>query len=145
MPTAKINLTVTQFRDINTTPDNPRWSTASPPVITDNANGKVEISATNPDVIIVHGPAAIDLEFTILPAGQFLPAGIAYKQVAGATDPKGKKNFDLGTLAGNTITIRDKLVDKGNSGSAPRWEFFITIQDSTGALGIIDPDIENEN
>jgi hypothetical protein len=140
MPTAKINLTVTQFRDINTTPDTPRWTSAAAPVITDNAGGKVSIDPADPNVIVVQGPAAIDLQFTILPAG-FLPAGVIYKQIAGASDPKGKKNFNLGGLAGNTITIQDKMVDKGTQ----RWEFFVTIQDSTGAIGIIDPDIENEN
>lgn len=147
MPTAKINLTVTTFRDINTTPDTPRWTAIANPVITDSANGKVKI--VDPEVpmkISVVGPASINLEFTILPAGVFVPAGVAFIQQAGTGDPQGKKNFDLGQLTATTITINDKFSPPQPQGSKTRWKFFLLVQEvATGALGIIDPDIENEN
>ncbi len=143
MPTAKISLTATQFADINTTANTPRWTKAAAPVITDDAGGKVRISASDPNRIVARGPARIDLEFRILPAGQFFPAGIAYKQVAGASDKNCKSNFDLGSLTASTIT--NKMANSGSGDSAPRWEFFILIQDQNGALGIIDPEIENES
>ena len=145
MPTAKISLTVTQFADINTTANTPRWTKAAAPVITDDAGGKVRISAGDANRIVARGPARIDLEFRILPAGQFSPAGIAYKQVAGTGDKNGKSNFDLGSLTASTITIMNKMTNSGSGDSAPRWEFFILIQDQNGALGIIDPEIENES
>ncbi len=144
MPTAKINLTVTQFADINTTTNTPRWTVAAAPVITDSANGKVRISADDPNRIVVKGPSRIDLEFTILPAGQFSPAGIAYTQATGTGDRNGKSNFDLGALTSSTITITNKLKDSGSGANAPRWKFFVLVQDQSGALGIIDPEIENE-
>ena len=44
-----------------------------------------------------------------------------------------------------TIKIRDRCKDKGGPGTFV-WEIYIVIQqDSTGAIGIIDPDIENQD
>jgi hypothetical protein len=146
MPTAKIDITVTTFRDINTTKDTPRWTAIADPVITDSANGKVTIDPKTPLQLTVKGPASINLEFTILPAGVFVPAGVAFIQKAGTGDPQGKKNFDLGQLTATTITINDKFSPAQPHGSKTRWKFFLLVQQvATGALGIIDPDIENEN
>ena len=146
MPTAKIKITVSTFRDINTTTATPRWTSIANPEVTDTANGKVTIDPATPMVISVNGRAAIDLEFTILPLGVFVPAGVAFVQKAGAGDPQGKKNFDLGQLTATTITINDKFSPPQPAGSKTRWKFFLLIQEvATGALGIVDPDIENEN
>lgn len=147
MPTAKINITIKTFRDINTTMDKSRWTEIDDPVVTDSANKKVEIvDPLKPRIITVRGRASIDLEFTILPLGVFVPAGVAFVQKGGAGDPQGKLNFDLGQLTATTITINDKFNPPQPVGSKTLWKFFLVIQEvATGALGIVDPDIENEN
>lgn len=146
MPTAKIEITITKFRDIAATPDIPRWTEIDPPRLTDNAGGKVSIDPTTPMVVSVRGRASVNLEFTILPLGVYAPAGIAFVQTAGTGDPLGKKNFDLGQLTESTITINDKFSPPQPPGTKTRWKYYLLVQETASrALGIIDPEIENEN
>lgn len=151
MPTAKVTLNVTNFIGIDALVPPPRCTTVANPIITDSANGKLTLDATDPTLLVVNGRASLNIEFTIgaaaslQPPNSFSPAGIAFKQKVGGTDPKGKGNFDFVSLTPTTITINAKNVDHGTGAAAPRWSFYILIQDQANLLGIIDPDIENEN
>lgn len=147
MPNARINLTVTNFKDINAAGNPPRWTEIGDPVIPAGEDGgdrvfiKTPTSPGQPKWIGVKKNGPVDLEFTLLPANNFFPIGIGFRQTSGNQDPRGKDNFDLISISGATFTIRNKKVQSGGA----RWELYIMIQDANGAIGIIDPGIENEN
>lgn len=42
------------------------------------------------------------------------------------------------------VQVQDTF-SKGPSGDGPNWKYYIIIQDNFGSIGVIDPDIENNN
>jgi hypothetical protein len=100
-------------------------------------------------ILVVKGGAAM-LQFTIVPpAGStdsFLALGLAFQ--GPSTDPRGQQSFEINNLRlnGATLTIRDNFAKHGPQGSAPTYQFFVFIQRvSDGAMGIVHPDIQNED
>lgn len=147
MPSANINLTVQTFRDITTTNDPSRWSTASLALVSQTP-GPVRVTLSGTNTLIVSRPGAIDLVFTVLsadPAVSYTPQGLWFEQAAGAQDPQGLVNFGLSSIAGNTFTLENRHVHSGPPNSRPVWKYFLVIKRQDGVLGIIDPNIENEN
>jgi hypothetical protein len=148
MGQATVNVTNINFVDvINTAAAGAaRYSTATftlqpnPPAgIAQNAAGRLIVTADT-DIIFA------------FPAGTaFSPIGISHLQKSGRGDSCGKGNFPKQHIAINdqddgsaTIKIRDKCRDRGAPGALV-WEIYIAIQNTSGAIGIIDPEISNEN
>lgn len=147
MPTANINLTVGTFRDITATNDISRWSTATltlPPP----PPGPVRVTLASPTKLVVSQPGAIDLVFTVLSStagDSYTPQGLWFEQQSGNQDLHGLANFGLQDITGNTFTVRNLHVHSGPPANRPGWKYFLVIRRQDGALGIIDPEIENEN
>lgn len=149
MPSAPINLTVGTFRDITTTTDTPRWSTVSAlEAVATPGQTRVTVP-TGTTKLVVTGSGAIDLVFTILSSANdtstYTPLGVWFVQTSGTQDPHGVANFSLQAITSSTITIRNLHVNSGPATAGPKWEYFLVIQRQDGKIGIIDPDIENDN
>ena len=147
MPSAPINLTVGTFRDITTTTDTPRWSTVSAlEAVSTPGQDRVTVP-TGTTKLIVSGSGLIDLVFTILSSdtSTYTPLGVWFLQTSGTEDPHGVANFSLQGITSSTITIRNLHVNSGPATARRKWEYYLVIQRQDGKIGIIDPDIENEN
>ena len=142
---ASITLTITSFQDTDSTAAGSRYCTADMALAPDPA-GKVTQAGNR---LRVKGPT--DLEFTIAaPAGSpesYFALGIVFK--SGSADKHGRNNFDIKNHKVNDAKIS---IRNNHSVSAPAssggvvYEFFILIQRvSDGAIGIIDPEIENQD
>lgn len=149
MPSAPINLTIGTFRDITTTTDTPRWSTVGT-LVAVATPGQTRVTVPSGTTkLIVSGNGTIDLVFTILPPANdtstYTPLGVWFVQTSGTQDPHGVANFSLQDITGNTITIRALHANSGPASARVTWEYYLVIQRQDGVIGIIDPDIENEN
>lgn len=147
-PDAKITLTVTAFNGLKDFSNTNRFCVIDDPVITDDAGGRVYTIAGDRRTLRVKngktdpaGPAKpIDLVFTILPAGDYLGAGVLIDG-DGLNDngTSGNNNFTLTRVDGNKILVKNAY-KKGKA----YFELFLGIQQvSTGRLGLIDPGVEN--
>ena len=149
MPLAKVSLTVTQFNNVTWQGEDGLKGKAceiGPPIVTDSAGGLVTIDPSDANTLKVK--AAVDIEFDILPAGQYFPYAISFLSgIPGSpvgSDPFGAATFHDARPEDNKITVTDTMTCRGKRGEkAPRWEFWIYITNSAGAGGIIDPGIEN--
>lgn len=91
---------------------------------------------------------ALDVEVSVDsadPSESYRPIGILFEQQADAsgakTDPAGAANFTQWPTNQGRIVIRNKYVHTGAHG---QYEFFVVIQRvSDGAIGIIDPGMDN--
>lgn len=102
--------------------------------------------------LVLHVTAPINFTISVLSADtdEYSVLGIAFTQirmpgdVAPLSDPQGLRNFDnriVGT--GSTLSFRDNW---SLNGSGYGYEFRVMIQRARdGAVGIIDPEIENDN
>ncbi|MBM3856209.1 MAG: hypothetical protein FJ399_24125 [Verrucomicrobia bacterium] len=158
MPTAKITLNCTSFLDISTTNESPRWcvlgdSTQTPPVpkMTLTPDPSINnIVFVSGNTISTTGNAAIIFEFTISSPSALTPLGIAFQQTAvgtggNAPDEDGSLTFnpaDLSSKSANKIKVNNNRTKKNSA----KWKFYILVQrTSDRALGIIDPDVQNDN
>ncbi len=149
MPLAKVSITVTKFNVVTWEGEDGLKGTGceiSSPVITDTAGGLVTLDPKDPNTLKVKG--TVDIEFDILPAGQYFPYAISFVsgqpgQLTGP-DPLGQSTFQDSRPEDNRITVTDTMACSGKPGEVqPRWEFWILIKNAAGAGGIIDPGIEN--
>jgi hypothetical protein len=100
--------------------------------------------------LIVTAPMDIDFD---LPAGAYSLAGIAFRRVRGSGPGNGSDNLKKENIrleqrpdGSSTIHVKDSWASHRKQGSNDRWswDFYIIVQDAGGGVGIIDPDIENE-
>ena len=99
--------------------------------------------------LVVRGASMIVFN---LPAGSpYRFAGVAFKGVRGSGDATGHGNFPKHHIqlkerndGSSSIFVQDVW---GNHGPANtwNWDFYLIIQDEAGDIGIIDPDIENQD
>jgi hypothetical protein len=99
-------------------------------------------------LIVKEKPAVI--AFNIGPGTRYRLAGVAFKMVRGKKDSNGHRNMPKEDIrltqradGSSTIYVTNRRVDFGEANSW-NWDFFLMVQDDTGAIGIIDPDIENQ-
>lgn len=149
MPQANVSVTNIAFIDVVNTPNAAgatRCSTATFTLETNPPNGITQNSAGR---LIVTADMMINFNF---PNGSaFTPVGLSFKQTVGSIDPKGKNNMPKDQIkiteppnSGPTLQFRDNCTNKGSAGTLV-WKYYLVIQDSTGVVGIIDPEIENQN
>ncbi|HUR59604.1 MAG TPA: hypothetical protein VM029_17935 [Opitutaceae bacterium] len=146
---ALITLAVTTFREIATTKEARRYC-----AVKTKFSGHSMVKKTGEDgnpTFRFAGRANLRVLVTNGRAGskeRFIPVGIAFKQrrndrsdLNDSSDPIGQGNFyrEEMDLKEGSITIRNRFEDPGT------YEFFVLIQKlSNGALGLIDPGIEND-
>lgn len=141
---ARITLTVTQFRQLNETTVGTRWTDATTSLA---AHPSVTMSG-QPELAILHVKRAVDLAITVVSgnAGEsYRPVAIIFQQKPASdgtlADPDGRRNFSAAVVSDSTLTVRNRFDLRG-----VRYEFFVVIQRvSDGAIGIIDPEIENSS
>lgn len=98
--------------------------------------------------LVLHGPARIIVRSSI--ESGVLPVGISFTQVRGDGDPDGTLNFPLPSreLKMNSthyfLSCDDEFDLHGGEGAFV-WKCSIVIQKQDGAIGIIDPHIENQD
>lgn len=120
-----------------------------------NASGQVTIVGTKVSVkrnTRGNGNQPIQIAFVILPPlGGVIYNGkaIVFNQRNGSDDGNGEKNFPGANRdpKDGGIVISNKMSSRGSGSAAPRWDFYIRIQQSGGEsppFGWIDPDIEND-
>jgi len=88
---------------------------------------------------------ALTLEISVVSSETcetYTPVAVVFEQQGAASDPAGARNFAVAPAAGGTLLVTDRFVTAGAEG---RFEFFVIVRrDSDGALGVIDPGIENQ-
>jgi hypothetical protein len=98
--------------------------------------------------LIVHGPAQIVVRAKI--SSGILPLGLSFWQVNGEGDARGLFDFPLHSrILGLDddycfLSIVDEFYLHGLAG-AFKWKCCVVIQKKDGAIGIIDPHIENQD
>ena len=140
---AQVTLSVTQFRDIRATTAGTRWTDARASL---TAHPSVRMSG-EPEYATFHVKGAVDIAISVTSASSaesYVPIAIVFQQKTPGdptkADTDGRRNFSAATLNGSTLTVRNRCDLRG-----VRYEFFVVIQRvSDGAIGIIDPEIENE-
>jgi hypothetical protein len=154
---AQINLNVTSFVANSSNPPNGAPSgpfcTIDSPLLVRDADGSVSIDADDRTLIRVnrgrHGNSPVTLTFTIGPGTAFTPKQIVFVQSNGGGDSDGATNFRDRNPSDQTISVRNHWVHRGRRrgaggrNEAPRWKYFIRVQNSAGAFGWIDPGVEN--
>lgn len=120
-----------------------------------DASGQVTIAGTKVSVkrnSQGNGNQPIQIAFVILPPlGGVLynPKAIVFNQQNGSDDGDGEINFPRANRnpQDQGIVILNNMSSRGSGSTAPRWDFYIRIQQSGGEsppFGWIDPDIEND-
>ncbi|MBI5771557.1 MAG: hypothetical protein HZA93_27535 [Verrucomicrobia bacterium] len=136
---AVVTLTVVQFRALDGlaggTPYTDATTTlAAHPLVT--AVGD-EINPT------LRCRGAVEFEIRVASADKaesYTPVGIYFRQQAGGDDANGAANFAPAERHGATLRVKNRFATRG-----ARWELFVVIRrNSDGAIGVIDPPIEND-
>lgn len=144
---ARVTLTVTQFRSLTSGTDDSRWTDANVSLAPHSAvtligNGGPSALAT----FKVRGAVAFEINVvSAAPAERYTVLGVTFEQKPDAqgrkSDPKGRLNFGPATVAGATLKFPHLAHAKSIGRS---YEFFVVVQRaSDGAIGVIDPAIEN--
>ena len=144
-----ITLTVTSFQDTDSTAAGSRYCTVAMSLGPNPPDG-VTLDPGDNNLLHVKGGAQ-DLVFTVAPpAGStetYYALGFALKGPAG--DKHGRTSFDIknGKPDDSTFRIRNNWSLHGPAASGGvRYSFFVVIQRvSDKAIGIIDPEISNED
>jgi hypothetical protein len=99
--------------------------------------------------LVVQAP--VNIEFHLPAASPFRLAGIAFRRVRGGGPANGHQNMPKEDIrvtelqdGSSTIHVTNHWNDHGPANTW-NWDFFIMIQDEGGDIGIIDPDIENQD
>lgn len=93
----------------------------------------------------------MDIDF-IMSDPQYKLAGLTFRRVRGGGAANGSSNLPKEKIkieedaqsGATTIHFKDKYADHGKKNSWS-WEIYILVQDYTGAIGVIDPDVENQD
>ncbi len=106
------------------------------------------IAVWDDPTLIIHGPARIMVRAKI--SSGILPVGITFRQVEGTGDPDGTLNFPLssrilGMNSSHRFLVIDDLHYLHGAPNAFVWKCCVVIQKQDGAIGIIDPHIENQD
>jgi hypothetical protein len=137
MPTEKITLNVTQFV--------PGGCCAiSRPVIQGGGGNRVRFkneTDAHDHTLVAHGKgnAPLDLAFTI--PGYTPGPGPSPMTFSGAN---AEANFVRQSVSGSTVTVTNVFTHRGKGPDNPRWSYAISIVNSAGQQGLIDPGIENQ-
>lgn len=143
LPPALVTLTVTHFRSA-TTIDERTFVDASTS-LAPHAAVKLEDRRGLPTLVMSQ---AVDVEVAVAsadPSESYRPLGVFFTQEPNAsgvkTDHDGSRNFTQTPSETGTIVINNRFLQTGADG---QYEFFILIQRaSDGAIGIIDPGMDN--
>lgn len=145
--TARVSVTVTDFHEIGRGPSHADVE------LTDTGHGTVSQGRIN-DPIVVTAEVYLELSISAREGDRhtYSPVGISFKETsgaaAGAPDPRRGDRDPLGHAAFPTR----KFVARGSSlqltlfdanPEPAEFKFDLVIQRSDGALGVIDPGIEN--
>lgn len=151
MSTAKVSLSVTQFYTLSWQGEDGlkgRCCEIAAPAIVDDGGGLVSIDPNDPNTLKVNG--VVDIEFDILPAGEYFPYSIVFFSGNGqfgtppqGDDPNGTITFQDPRPGDSSITITDTMARRNQPSAPARWEFWILLKNSMGLGGAIDPGIEN--
>lgn len=156
MPTATINITLSSVIDVLSS-DAPAQNRASQAALKLQSNPPSVISQGPNGTLYVTDRVLLQFSFN---DSTIRPIGIAFK-AAGTNVGIGNQNMpyaqvqllDPGSshVNGPTIQVADTHASHGGKG-AFKWEYYIVFQLSqagygaaAGAVGIIDPDVENDN
>jgi hypothetical protein len=144
-----IDLQPAGFVDVINTlggPGDPRLSTAIWTLRTPAPAGITQ-AAPNSTLVV---KAAMDIRFNLPKGSPFRLAGILFKRVRGSGAANGHGNLpkqhiklDEGADGESSVRVRDTYQDRGTPNTW-NWDFYLVVQDESGNIGIIDPDIENQ-
>jgi hypothetical protein len=151
-PTAHVDIEISRadFVDIVSTqngPGDPRLTSAKW-TLRAAIDGVIQQGEPNQHLIVL-GPVNID--FHLPPGSPFRLAGIAFRRVRGGGAANGHGNLPKENIritededGSSTIHVTNTWTNHGPANTW-NWDFFIMVQDEGGDLGIIDPDIENQD
>ena len=143
---AQVTFTVVNFRTVTEAQASTQFTDATMQLA---EHPLVTLTGTPADgTLVLSGP--VDLEIRIVSEDgkeTYKPVGIVFEQkakVAGErADRHGRRNFSAAVLKESSLVVRGHFLDRNPEAS---WEFSVIIQrGSDGAIGIIDPGIENDN
>ena len=148
---AQVDVTVISFVDVindDTPPGDARLCDATWKLRTPAPDGIRQPTAS--DTMFISQP--MEVEFNLAAGSAYRFAGIAFRRVRGSGSGNGHKNFPKEKIliteradGSSAIRVKDAWVDHSPKGTHKfNWDFYLIIQDSSGFIGIIDPDIENE-
>lgn len=147
---AKINVTLPAggFVDIiHTTagPGYPRLCNAAWQLVTPAPTGISQPGGAGTTICVTR---AMLIDFVLQSPG-YTFAGIAFRLVNGGGPGNGsddmKKEHITIDATGMKLSIKDSWANHGKPSSNPwNWDFYIIVQNDSGNIGIIDPDIQNE-
>lgn len=145
---ARITLTVTQFRPVTGGTGETRWTDAN---ITMLPHRAVRLEGDGGSAALakfrVRRAANFQIEVVSAnPGERYKALGVMFEQKfvaeGKASDAHGQLNFEAGAANGSTISFKVRH-DPRCTGN--RYEFFVVVQNvTTGEIGIIDPEVENE-
>ncbi len=142
---AQVTLTITQFRPMNPVA-NTDFVDATTELVPHSAVTLVTIAG----MPTFRVKRAINFEIRLAsaqPGESYRPLGVIFRQktdrAISQPDPAGLRYFASSITANGTLVIQNKFLQRGDDG---RYEFYVLVQRvSDGAVGMIDPDIDNQN
>lgn len=143
---AQVTFTVVNFRNVTEAQPTTQFTDATMQLA---EHPLVSFKGTPADgTLVLSGP--VDLEISVVSENgeeTYKPVGIVFEQKAQAdrqcTDRHGRRNFAPAVLKDASLVVRGHFVDRNPEAN---WEFSVIIQrGSDGAIGIIDPGIENDH
>lgn len=142
---AQVTFTVVNFRTVTEAQPSTQFTDATMALA---EHPLVALTGTPADgTLVLSGP--VDLEIRIVSEDgkeTYKPVGITFAQkakIAGErADRHGRRNFSAAVLKESSLVVRGHFLDRNPEAN---WEFSVIIQrGSDGAIGIIDPGIEND-
>lgn len=145
--TARVSVTVTDFHEIGRGPSHADVE------LTDTGHGTVSQGRINDPIVVT---AEVYLEFSVSARDgdryTYSPAGISFKETSGSAaaasdqrcggrDPLGYAAFPTRKFVARGTSLQLTLFDANPEPA--EFKFDLVIQRSDGALGVIDPGIEN--
>ena len=138
--TARISITVTDFHEIG------RGPSQADIELTDTGHGTVSQGRINGPIVVT---AEVHLEFSVSAREgdrhTYSPIGISFNEMSrrrgGGHDPLGHAAFPTRRFVSRGSTLQLSLFDANPEPA--EFKFDLVIQRSDGALGVIDPQIQN--
>ncbi|MBK8474783.1 MAG: hypothetical protein IPL39_00330 [Opitutaceae bacterium] len=143
---AQVTFTVVNFRTVTEAQPSTQFTDATMQLA---EHPLVTFKGTPADgTLVLSGP--VDLEIRVVSEDgkeTYKPVGITFEQNVKASgkrsDRHGRRNFAAAVLKESSLVVRGHFLDRNPEAN---WEFSVIIQrGSDGAIGIIDPGIENRN